>query len=242
MKNNVIGTHTVAALAAEYSSESFVLISTDKAVNPSSMMGASKRAAEAVCVAFDSLTETRFTIVRFGNVLGSAGSVVPLFARQIAEGGPVTVTHPEMTRYFMTLAEASQLILQASLIGEGSEIYVLNMGEPVNIAYLARQMILLSGRLPEKEVDIVFTGLRSGEKLKEELFHPEEVLSDTGYDKILLAATRSVDAPVVLQDCLALEQACSDYNELHIEAIINRLVPEYQWGEWNHRDGSEEPA
>jgi FlaA1/EpsC-like NDP-sugar epimerase len=206
------------------------------------MMGASKRAAEAVCVAFDSLSETRFTIVRFGNVLGSAGSVVPLFARQIAEGGPVTVTHPEMTRYFMTLAEASQLILQASLIGEGSEIYVLNMGEPVNIAYLARQMILLSGRLPEKEVEIVFTGLRSGEKLKEELFHPEELLSDTGYDKILLAATRPVDAPIVLQDCLALEQACSDYNELQIEAIINRLVPEYQWGEWNHVDGSDEPA
>ena len=242
MKNNVIGTHTVAALAADYSIESFVLISTDKAVNPSSMMGASKRAAEAVCVAFDALTETRFTIVRFGNVLGSAGSVVPLFARQIAEGGPVTVTHPEMTRYFMTLAEASQLILQASLIGQGSEIYVLNMGEPVNIAYLARQMILLSGRLPEKEVEIVFTGLRSGEKLKEELFHPEEVLSDTGYDKILLAATRSVDAPTVLQDCLALEQACSDYNELQIEAIINRLVPEYQWGEWNHMEGLDETA
>ncbi len=226
-RNNMVGTYCVASFAVEHGSESFVLISTDKAVNPESRMGASKRGAEVACAALGKHCKTRFTTVRFGNVLGSAGSVVPLFTRQIDEGGPVTVTDPEMERYFMTVEEASQLIIQASLIGEGGEIFVLDMGEPVNIDYLARQMIRLLGRIPDKEIEIVYTGLRPGEKLKEELFHPDEKLTDTGYDNILLAATRDVDSAAVRAQCDALIAACASYDQGQIEEIITTLVPEF---------------
>jgi FlaA1/EpsC-like NDP-sugar epimerase len=192
------------------------------------MMGASKRVAEIVCQALSTVSRTRFVTVRFGNVLGSAGSVVPLFRKQIEAGGPVTVTDPDVTRYFMTVAEASQLILQASVIGRGSEIYVLNMGEPIKISYLARQMIRLSGKTPGEDIDIIYTGLRPGEKLVEQLFHSEETLADTGYEKILLAQTREVDVETINRICLELSQACQSYDYQQIEELIKRAVPEYR--------------
>ncbi|MGB1613123.1 MAG: polysaccharide biosynthesis protein, partial [Arenicellales bacterium] len=185
IRNNTVGTMVAARAAAESGVEKFILISTDKAVNPTSMMGVSKRIAEMVAQFNNAKSTTAFITVRFGNVLGSAGSVVPLFERQIRGGGPVTVTDPMMTRYFMTISEACQLILQACAIGRGGEIFVLNMGEPVKIDYLARQMIRLSGKVPDEEIKIRYTGLRPGEKLTEELFHPDEDLAPTSYEKIL---------------------------------------------------------
>ncbi|TPW14446.1 MAG: polysaccharide biosynthesis protein CapD, partial [Halothiobacillaceae bacterium] len=193
VRNNVLGTETLALAADRYGCGTFVLVSTDKAVNPANIMGASKRAAEIFCQGLDRHSHTRFITVRFGNVLGSAGSVVPLFRQQIAAGGPVTVTHPEITRYFMTIPEASQLIMQAAAMGSGGEIFVLDMGEPVKITDLAEQMIRLSGKVPGEEIEIIYTGLRPGEKLYEELFHDMESLAETSHEKILLAASRYVD-------------------------------------------------
>ncbi len=227
VKNNVLGTALVAEAADRLQAEAFVLISTDKAVNPTSMMGASKRIAEMYCQAIAGTSQTRFITVRFGNVLGSAGSVVPLFNRQIASGGPVTVTHPEVTRYFMTIAEASQLILQASVIGGRGEIFVLNMGEPIKIAYLARQMIQLAGKVPDEDVRIVYTGLRPGEKMAEELFHSDESLTDTGFDKLLLARSRRVSRDEVMTLCAELEEACGAFDYARLEDVVRRLVPEY---------------
>jgi len=227
LRNNILGTRAVADAADRHGCEAFVQISTDKAVNPTSMMGASKRIAEIYCQALSVESKTRFVTVRFGNVLGSAGSVIPLFRKQIESGGPVTVTDPEMTRYFMTLAEACQLILQASVIGKGSEIYVLNMGEPIKIAYLARQMIRLSGKRPGGDIEIVYTGLRAGEKLEEELFHGDESLSDTGYEKILLAQSRKVGYETTRLACDELAAACDAFDFSAMEDIVRRLVPEY---------------
>lgn len=226
-RNNVMGTRVVADAADRNQVDTFVLISTDKAVNPTSMMGASKRVAEIYCQALQGHSKTHYITVRFGNVLGSAGSVVPLFRKQIDEGGPITVTHPEITRYFMTLSEACQLILQASVIGGGSEIYVLNMGEPIKIAYLARQLVRLSGMTPGEDIEIVYTGLRPGEKIHEELFHSDEPLTDTGYDKILLANCRSVEYAVVSAEVDRLASACANYDHAELERIIEILVPEY---------------
>ena len=186
----MLGTHTVAQAADRHAVECFVLISTDKAVNPSSIMGACKRAAEIYCQNFAAQSKTRFITVRFGNVLDSAGSVVPLFREQIRAGGPVTVTHPEITRYFMTIPEACQLILQAGVLGNGGEIFALDMGEPVKITYLAEQMILLAGKQPGRDVEIAFTGLRAGEKLFEELFHPLENYQATTHAKLSRAAAQ----------------------------------------------------
>lgn len=184
LHNNVLGTQVMAEAAARGGSERFVLISTDKAVNPSNIMGATKRFAELICQDLGQGSACRFLTVRFGNVLGSAGSVVPRFQRQIEGGGPVTVTHPEIERFFMTIPEACQLIMQAAVIGQGGETFVLDMGEPVKIRYLAEQMIRLAGREPGRDIPIVYTGLRPGEKLYEELFYDSEAYAPTPHAKI----------------------------------------------------------
>ena len=228
IKNNTVGTMVTADAAVRTGVERFILISTDKAVNPTSMMGVSKRLAEMVAQLNNVESKTAFITVRFGNVLGSAGSVVPLFERQIRAGGPVTVTDPMMTRYFMTISEACQLILQACAIGEGGEIFVLNMGEPVKIDYLARQMIRLSGKIPDEEIEIRYTGLRAGEKLTEELFHPDEDLTPTSYDKILLARSRDINGPELMSQLDELCSCVEDYDHQRAREIAVDLVPEYR--------------
>ncbi|MBT8115422.1 MAG: polysaccharide biosynthesis protein, partial [Arenicella sp.] len=226
IKNNAIGTQIVADLAHHYGVERFVLISTDKAVNPSSLMGACKRVAEIYCQQLASRSNTKFITVRFGNVLGSAGSVVPKFQKQIKAGGPVTVTHKDMTRYFMTITEATQLILEASAMGEDGRIYVLDMGQPVLISELAEQLIRLSGKEPGKDIKISYTGLRAGEKLHEELFHNDESITSTDYEKIHLAATRCVDASIVNEVYAKMIEKLDSYDS-SLSDCIKVLVPEY---------------
>ncbi len=226
IKNNALGTRVIADLAHKTGVEKFVLISTDKAVNPSSLMGACKRVAEIYCQQLASRSDTKFITVRFGNVLGSAGSVVPKFQQQIRHGGPITVTHPEMTRYFMTITEATQLILEASAMGEDGRIYVLDMGQPVLISELAEQLIRLSGREPGSDIAIVYTGLRPGEKLHEELFHNDENLTNTETDKIHLAATRDVPGELVESVFSNIEQRLDSYDST-LSDCIKELVPEY---------------
>lgn len=228
VSNNVLGTRIVAEAADRCGAHEFVLISTDKAVNPVNVMGATKRAAEIFCQNFDRRSQTRFITVRFGNVLGSAGSVVPLFRQQIESGGPVTVTHPEMMRYFMTISEACQLIMQASVIGTGGEIYVLDMGEPVKIRYLAEQMIRLAGKEPDKDIKIAYTGLRPGEKLYEELFHEKERLTGTGFNKILLSSSRECDWAWLSALLDELAGAARAYDEEHLLRVLCALVPEFE--------------
>lgn len=225
--NNLFGTKVVAEAAHEYGIETFVLISTDKVVNPSNVMGATKRAAELVCRGVADRSETRFVTTRFGNVLGSAGSVVPLFEQQIRDGGPVTVTHPEVKRYFMTIEEAVGLILQAGAMGQGGEILVLDMGEPVHIRELAEKMIRLSGLLPEKDVEIRFTGLRAGEKLEEELFYEHERLVGTGHPQILLASSEVLPDPDFERDLDLLDEAVAKCSARDALERLQRLVPEF---------------
>lgn len=222
--NNVLATRILAKLADEFACKSFVLISTDKAVNPSNVMGSTKHVAELYCQSLNAHSHTQFITVRFGNVLGSAGSVIPLFQKQIADGGPVTVTDPAVTRYFMTIPEAAQLILQASSIGRGGEIFVLDMGEPVNIRYLAEQLILLSGKKLGEDIDIVYIGLRPGEKQYEELFHQAEALIETPHPKTLLARSRKVDLTLIEQELVALATACDKNDEIEMRSLLDRLV------------------
>jgi FlaA1/EpsC-like NDP-sugar epimerase len=226
--NNVLGTRLCAAAADRYGCECFVLISTDKAVNPANIMGATKRSAEIFCQNLDQHSSTHYITVRFGNVLDSAGSVVPLFREQIKAGGPVTVTHPEINRYFMTIPEACQLILQAGAMGRGGEIFVLDMGEPVKITYLAEQMIRLSGKIPGEDVDIIYTGLRPGEKLYEELFHEQEQLEQTNHPKIFLARHRVEDWQKLNAVLDQMKIACKQYDEPELKILLNKLVPEWK--------------
>ncbi|MCQ8103092.1 polysaccharide biosynthesis protein [Methylomonas sp. SURF-2] len=232
--NNLIGTKIVAEAAIAAGVARFVLISTDKAVNPTNVMGATKRAAEILCQNLDNTSATRFTTVRFGNVLDSAGSVVPLFREQIQAGGPLTVTHPDITRYFMTIPEACQLIMQAETAGKGGEVFVLDMGEPVKIVYLAEQMIRLSGKIPGKDITIEFVGLRPGEKLYEELFHTEEQLLETGYTKLRLAKARIYQDDAWCGAIQALENACQQQDQQGIVLLLKQLVPEFKSGEYTH--------
>jgi FlaA1/EpsC-like NDP-sugar epimerase len=233
---NVAGTKIVADACRTAGVEAMVLISTDKAVNPPNVMGASKRLAEAYCQALDLMKDgkTRFVTVRFGNVLGSTGSVVPLFQKQLAEGGPLTVTHPEVTRYFMTVREAVELVLMASAMGaqDGGEssgkIFVLDMGDPVRIQDLARQMIRLAGLEPDKDIQVQFTGLRPGEKLYEELLHESENLVASGQDGLLLAAPRTADAKLLAKAIAEIETQCRSGDAEAALRIVSRLVPEYR--------------
>jgi FlaA1/EpsC-like NDP-sugar epimerase len=222
--NNVLGTHVVARAAIAHGAEKFVLVSTDKAVNPTNVMGASKRLAEMVCQALQGEGATRFVMVRFGNVLGSAGSVIPKFREQIARGGPVTVTHPEITRYFMSIPEATQLVLQAALMGSGGEIFVLDMGEPVRIADLARDLIRLSG-FGEDEVKIVYTGLRPGEKLYEELLADDETTRATPHPKLRVALARQVEPGWLPGVTAWLSRPAAADDEARRD--LARWVPEY---------------
>jgi FlaA1/EpsC-like NDP-sugar epimerase len=228
VRNNVLGTKTVAEASLARGVDRFVLISTDKAVNPTSVMGATKRLAEDLLQNLSHRGETKFTAVRFGNVLGSNGSVVPLFAEQIRKGGPVTVTHPEIKRFFMTIPEAVQLVLQASLLGQGGEVFVLDMGEQVKVVDLARNMIVLSGLVPDQDIQIVYSGLRPGEKLYEELFEETEQVELTAHAKIRRAINPSAVQSDRLDRAIAhLEAAVSHDDDDELIRRLNEAVPTY---------------
>lgn len=226
VRNNVLGTQVVAAAAQAHDVGKFVMISTDKAVNPTNVMGATKRLAEMACQAMQQTTGTRFVSVRFGNVLGSSGSVIPKFKKQIEAGGPVTVTHPEITRYFMSIPEAAQLVLQAGLMGEGGEIFVLDMGEPVKIAELARLMIRLSGA-SEDRIRIEYTGLRPGEKLYEELLADDESTLPTPHPKLRVAKARAADSGWH-GECLDWLALTGFQDEAAVKRQLKAWVPEYR--------------
>jgi len=230
IKNNISGTQIVADAADNYSATNFVMISTDKAVNPTSIMGSSKRIAEMYIQDLSRTSETHFVTVRFGNVLGSEGSVVPIFKKQIAEGGPVTVTHPEMKRYFMTVPEASQLVLQAATMGKGGEIFVLDMGEPVKIVDLARELITLSGFRPGEDIEVTFTGPRSGEKLFEELSIEGEDMQRTRHSKISIWKNIPMDRDTLRAGINELVTIAQTQIYSEISQKIKELVPEYTGG------------
>jgi FlaA1/EpsC-like NDP-sugar epimerase len=230
VRTNVIGTRIIAEIACAEGVERFIFISTDKAVNPTSVMGASKRVAEMVVSSIGRNCSTAFVTTRFGNVLGSSGSVIPLFRRQIAAGGPVTVTHPEVTRFFMTIPEACRLVLEAGTMGKGGEIYVFDMGEPVRIADMAEKMIRLSGMEPGRDMPIVFTGLRPGEKLYEELLATTENTQPTHHPRILIGKVRQEDPRTVLDLVDRLQGSAASTNEEELVRLMKELVPEYRSG------------
>lgn len=226
LSNNVMGTYTLAKACIDIAVSKFVLVSTDKAVNPTNVMGASKRLAEMVCQGLQNQDVTKFVVVRFGNVLGSSGSVIPKFKQQIANGGPITITHPDITRYFMSIPEAAQLVMQAGLMGNGGEIYVLDMGEPVKINALAKDMIRLSG-LNENEVEIIYTGLRPGEKLYEELLADDEHTLPTPHKKLRIANARETDIAWVKR-LIKWVISIQDQDEQMIKSGLKTWVEEYQ--------------
>lgn len=228
VKNNILGTKNLVETADKYEVERFVLISTDKAVNPTNVMGASKRAAEMIVQTINNKSETKFMAVRFGNVLGSQGSVIPLFKKQIAEGGPVTVTHKDITRYFMTIPEASQLVIQAGAIGSGGEVFVLDMGEPVKIMDLAEDLISLSGLTPYEDIDIEVIGLRPGEKLYEELLAESEDNISTEHERIFINNLETVDKQFLDKHLDKLRSLAEDAEAVEIISALVNLVDTYQ--------------
>ena len=231
IKNNVLATRLLGELAAEYGVEAFVMISTDKAVRPTSIMGATKRVAEiAIQDLAQRSTSTRYEAVRFGNVIGSAGSVVPIFREQIRRGGPVTVTHPDMRRYFMTIPEAAQLVLQAGAIGEGGEIFILDMGEPMRVLDLAEEMITLTGLRPYVDMDIVFTGLRPGEKLFEELELSGEEIAKTRHPKIYIGKLKAYPTDEVQRALRYFQELARDGDGTAVRQFLNSLLPEATLG------------
>ena len=227
VQNNIYGTQIVAEASIAVGVEKFILISSDKAVNPTNIMGMTKRVAEIYCQNVNSRVSTQFITVRFGNVLGSVGSVVPLFQKQLQRGGPLTVTHPDMKRYFMTIAEACQLILQAMVNGVGGEIFVLDMGEPVNISYLAEQLIRLAGKEPGRDIAIEYIGLRPGEKLFEELFHTSEQLVKTAHEKLFKSSFREIDWDELMRTLHLLNSASATHQSDDLLILLKKLVPEF---------------
>jgi FlaA1/EpsC-like NDP-sugar epimerase len=228
IKNNVLGTLNMVQASDKVGVQRFVMISTDKAVNPTNIMGASKRLCEMVVQSMDKISKTEFVAVRFGNVLGSNGSVVPIFKQQVNEGGPVTVTHKEITRYFMTIPEASQLVLQAGSMAHGGEIFILDMGEPVKIVNLAEDVIRLSGYEPYEDIPIVFTGLRPGEKLYEELLMDEEGITETRHDKIHIGKPLEINHESLVAKIREFEQKLSEMNDNSIKIKMQEFVPTYK--------------
>ncbi|MBP6334151.1 MAG: polysaccharide biosynthesis protein [Bacteroidia bacterium] len=224
---NIQGTRILADLSHEFGVEKFVMVSTDKAVNPSSIMGATKRIAEIYCQSMNTISKTKFITTRFGNVLDSNGSVIPRFKKQIDEGGPITVTHPEVTRFFMTIPEACQLVLEAGAMGVGGEIYIFDMGQSIRIIDLARKMVMLSGLSLGKDIQIVFTGLRPGEKIYEELLADKETTLPTHHEKILIAKVREYNHDEITEKIIALTELFKSQNNEAIVRKIKEIVPEY---------------
>ncbi len=222
--NNIFGTRNVAEAAGRHQVERFVMISTDKAVNPTNVMGATKQVAEKIVHMMNDTYDTKYITVRFGNVLGSRGSVIPLFRKQIAAGGPVTVTDERMTRYFMTIPEAAQLVLQAGSMGKAGEVFLLDMGEPVKIVDLARNMIRLSGLEPDKDIQITFTGLRPGEKLYEELLTAGEGTSKTTHTKIFEAPLENVNESWLKEKITCFHHCKTD---MDVIALLQEIIPTY---------------
>ncbi len=228
VKNNVCGTYNLAISADRYAVETFVLISTDKAVNPTSIMGATKRICEMVIQAMHKNSKTKFVAVRFGNVLGSNGSVIPLFKEQISRGGPVTITHPDIVRYFMTISEAVNLVIKASEMANGGEIFILDMGQPVKILDLAENLIRLAGFIPYRDIEIVFTGLRPGEKLFEELLLSEEGITDTSNNKIFIGNLSEIDKDKFFEKLLELKKIAYENKTQEVVTTVVDMVPTFQ--------------
>jgi FlaA1/EpsC-like NDP-sugar epimerase len=225
IKNNILGTRNVAETSAKWGVEKFVMISTDKAVKPINVMGASKRIAELICQGMNQNQKTKYVTVRFGNVLNSAGSVIPLFKDQIARGGPLTVTHPETTRYFMSIPEATQLVLQAGAMGMGGEIYVLDMGEPIRINNLAMDMVRLMGLKIGEDIDIVYSGLRPGEKIHEELVTDEEEVESTPHEKIMMVKSPPFDWIALEKEIEELVKKIDRYSPEEIKKSLILMIP-----------------
>jgi FlaA1/EpsC-like NDP-sugar epimerase len=225
--NNVYGTKTVADISVEFGVSKFVMVSTDKAVNPTNIMGASKRIAEIYCQTLNSTTATRFITTRFGNVLGSNGSVIPRFKQQIEKGGPITITHPEVTRYFMTIPEACQLVLEAGAMGEGGEIFIFDMGKSVKILDLAKKMIKLSGMNLGRDIQINFTGLRPGEKLYEELLNNKENTIPTYHSQIMIAKIQEYNPDKVFQQINNLIDTLPTHNNFTLVGLMKEILPEF---------------
>lgn len=228
LKNNIVGTQNLAEAADEVKVKTFVSISTDKAVNPTSVMGATKRTAEMLIQSLDLRSQTKFVAVRFGNVLGSRGSVIPTFKRQIAQGGPVTVTHPDMVRYFMTIPEAAQLVIQAGAMGRGGEIFILDMGKPVKIVDLAKDLIRLSGFEPDVDIKIQFTGIRPGEKLYEELLTAEEGVTSTKHSRIFVAKPNGIDVKRLEELTHIIRERGSYLTRDEVIELLQTVVPTFR--------------